>query len=416
MSATIDSTFGLRRQYELLREKPLALDLTRGKPSEEQLALSESMLTYTGTRSRDGADCRNYGGIEGLAEARELFGAYLGASPENTLVLGNSSLAIMHDIVAQAMMRPLPGVSYSWGEGISFGVRPKMLCPVPGYDRHFAINERFGIEMIPIPMTDTGPDMRAVVSALRDNKWVVGMWCTPKYSNPTGVTYSEKTCRHLARLPRKYSDLRIIWDLAYNAHDLTETPDELPNMLELCREAGHEDRVFVVGSTSKMTFAGSGLAMLAASKANIAWFKQGLSVRTIGPDKLNQLRHVHFLRDLEGIRAHMAKHRAILVSKFAAVDEILTRELAGTQLARWSEPHGGYFVSLWVTQGSAKRVVQLAADVGVKLTPAGAAFPYGKDPEDSHIRIAPTYPALADVRQAMEVLTLCIKLAAAEAA
>ena len=404
------TSLALRRRFEALKTLGLALDMTRGKPSAEQLALSEPMRTITDTQAGT-IDCRNYGGLEGLPEARALCAEYLGVRPEETLVLGNSSLTLMHDVFVQALLRPHPEIKGSWNDLRSLGLKPKMLCPVPGYDRHHAICAHFDIEMLPVPMRDDGPDVRMIVELLKGRPDIIGMWCIPKYSNPTGITYSEKVARVLAYLR---ADILIFWDLAYAAHDLRETPDEVPNILELCKEAHHEDRVFIFGSTSKITFAGAGISMLAASEKNIAWFKESLAVQTIGPDKLNQLRHVRFLKDMDGVRALMAKHRAIIRPKFETVNEVFRQQLGGRGIAQWSNPRGGYFISLYVQHGCAKRVVTLAAELGVKLTPAGAAFPYGNDPEDSHIRIAPTFPPLAEVRQAAEVVALCVQIAAEE--
>ncbi len=387
----------LRKRYEQFRAREFKLDLTRGKPSNEQLALSQAMLADQNVYAADGSDCRNYGYLEGLPEARRLFGEYLGIPAEHTFVLGNSSLALMHDLVVQTLLHTPK-------------IRPAMICPVPGYDRHHAICEKYRIKMLPVPLTNEGPDMGAVEKILMEEP-VMGIWCVPKYSNPSGITYSGKVCRQLATLKAR-RDFRIFWDLAYQVHDLTETPDELPNMFNLCGEARNEDRVFIIGSTSKITFASAGLAILAASKKNLEWFRQGLSVQTIGPDKLNQLRHVRFLKDMKGIRSLMAQNRRILKPKFDAVDEILTRELGGKGIASWNKPRGGYFVSLQVKRGCAKKVVALATDIGIKLTPAGAAFPHDKDPDDSHIRIAPTFPPLEEVRQAMEIVALCIQIAA----
>lgn len=400
----------LQKRFDSLKSQNLYLDMTRGKPCPEQLSLSWPMLRITSTHSKSDVDCWNYGHLEGLPEARQLFGEYLGVSAKNVFVLGNSSLAIMHDLVVQGMLRALPGGT-NWNTACAFGKPPIMLCPVPGYDRHHAIDERYGIDMTPIPMTDEGPDMDLVEKWAKD-PFVVGMWCTPKYSNPSGITYSADVCRRLASLEARNTSFRIFWDLAYQVHDLGETTDELPNMLELCRSYGNADRVFMIGSTSKITFAGGGIAVLAASERNLNWFKEGLSVQTIGHDKLNQLRHVKFLQSMDGIRILMARHREILKPKFDAVDEVLTEEIGGRNIASWNKPRGGYFVNLKVRSGCAKRVVELAGSLGVKLTPAGAAFPGGNDPDDSHIRIAPTYPSIEEVKRAMRVVGLCIQIAA----
>ena len=392
-----------RERYTLFRAMGLNLNLTRGKPSTEQLDICTKMLQYGGIRADDRSDCRNYGYLEGLPEARTLFGQYLGVPADNTFALGNSSLSIMHDLVVQMVLRPITD---------TLGENPTMICPVPGYDRHHAICEKYGIKMLTVQMKEDGPDMDVVQKLIEDNN-IIGMWCIPKYSNPSGITYSHEVCRKLARL-KAGKGFRLFWDLAYQVHDLEEVGDVLPNMFELCREAGNEDRVFLIGSTSKITFAGAGVAMLGASIRNLDWFGESLATQTIGPDKLNQLRHVRLLKDMEGIRQLMARHRRIIKPKFDAVGEILTRRLGGSGIAWWNKPRGGYFVSLYVEPGCAKLVVKLAAEIGVKLTPAGSAFPYDDDPNDSHIRIAPTYPPLDEVRQAMEAVAVCVQIAAEE--
>jgi DNA-binding transcriptional MocR family regulator len=400
----------LQRRYQDFKSRGLSLDMTRGKPSPEQLDLSLPMLKDDTYVSPSGDDCRNYGPIEGLKEARELFGAYLGMPPESTYVLGNSSLEIMYRLVGHAFVRALPGSTNSWRDLCAFGYTPTMLCPVPGYDRHHTICKVHGIDMIPVPLTERGPDMRVVRQWVKE-PWVVGMWCVPKYSNPAGTSYDPDIIRALAWL-KTVEHFRIFWDLAYQGHHLVDEGDELPNMLELCCEAGHEHRAFVLGSTSKMTFASSGLAMLAASEANLAWFREVLFASTIGQDRLSQLRHVRFLKDLDGIKLLMQRHRALIEPKFAAVNEVLSRELGSSNSVRWHMPRGGYFVSLYVP-GHASEVVRIAGELGVKLTPAGAAYPYG-DADDSHIRIAPTYPSVEEVHVAMEVVALAIRIATAK--
>ena len=391
----------------------LKLDMTRGKPSPEQLDLAEGMLALPGNRDHvadSGEDARNYGGLQGLPEARALFTGMLGA-PADRIVLGNnSSLALMHDCVAWAMLRRVPGGERPWSqEGeIAF------ICPVPGYDRHFAICEAFGIRMIPVPLTGAGPDVAQVAEIAADPA-VKGMWCVPQYSNPSGETYSDETVRGLAAMATGAADFRLFWDNAYSVHDLGDTPERVGNMLDACAEAGHPDRALVFASTSKITLAGAGLAALAGSPANVAWYMQAAQVRTIGPDKLNQLRHVRFLRDPAGIAAHMARHRALLAPKFAAVLDALERRLGGTGAARWTKPEGGYFISVDVTDGTASRVVSLAKEAGLALTGAGATWPHGRDPDDRSLRLAPTFPALEDVRLAAEGIAICILVAAVEA-
>lgn len=415
------SELPLRERYEQLRAMSLTLDMTRGKPCKEQLHLSAPMLTSWRAMSLvSEIDCRNYGALEGLPEARKLFGAYLGAPAENTYVLGNSSLAIIHDLILQMLLRRVPGESRAWDPHHSLRNRPVMLCLVPGYDRHFSICERYGIEMLAIPLRDDGPDMDAVEDALSGPKrWnIFGMLCTPIYSNPSGVTYSFEVCKRLADM-KTWPGFRIFWDLAYKEHHLGEEREELPDMLDLCRRAPHDrgehshtDRVFVIGSTSKITFAGAGLAILASSLENLAWYRESLFVQTIGGDKLNQLRHVEFLRSVDGIREHMSSHAAIIKPKFDAALEVFERELGGTGLATWTRPRGGYFITLRVKPGCARKTVELAAKIGVKLTPAGATHPYGKDSDDAWIRFAPTFPPLKEVALGAEAFAICLKMAA----
>ena len=400
---------GLRCTYAAAQALGLDLDMTRGKPSPEQLALSEPLLTLRNTHTTEGVDCRNYGGnLVGLAEARELFGNILGVSPSDVIVGGNSSLALMHDIIVQALLQGMHGEPWALGH------KPAFLCPVPGYDRHFAICERYGIIMIPIPMDEHGPNMRMVLEQVQDPS-VVGMWCVPKYSNPTGCTYSAKTVDHLAGMRPSNPRFRIFWDNAYAAHDLTDTHDVLSNIMESCRRYGTRDRAFIFGSTSKITFAGGGIAAVAMSERNREWYLDGLRCQTIGHNKLNQLRHVLFFAKVEGgIRGHMARHREILRPKFDTVEEALSTRLGDKpHIATWTRPRGGYFVSI-EAPGCARRVVELAASAGVKLTPEGATFPYGIDPDDSNIRIAPSFPTVEEVRTAMEIVALCIELAYAE--
>lgn len=398
--------------YAAFVARGLKLDMTRGKPSPEQLDLAEGMLALPGNRDHltdAGEDARNYGGLQGLPEARALFTGMLGAPIAQIVIGNNSSLALMHDALVYAMLRGVPGGAAPWSrEGeIAF------ICPVPGYDRHFAICEALGIRMIPVPLGPDGPDV-AEVTAIAADPAVKGMWCVPQYSNPGGETYSEATVRGLAAMPTGAPDFRLFWDNAYSVHDLGETPRRVANVLEACSAAGHPDRALVFASTSKITLAGAGLAALASSEANVAWYMRAAQVRTIGPDKLNQLRHVRFLRDRAGIAAHMAKHRALIAPKFTAVHEALERRLGSTGAARWTTPEGGYFISVDVPDGAAARVVMLAKEAGLALTGAGATWPYGRDPHDRNLRLAPTYPSLADVRTAAEGISICILLAAIE--
>ncbi|GAA0963939.1 aminotransferase class I/II-fold pyridoxal phosphate-dependent enzyme [Actinocorallia libanotica] len=402
-----------RQDYEAFKARGLKLDLTRGKPAPAQLDLSNGLLTLPGEgvyKSADGTDLRNYGGLTGLRELSEIFAEGLQVPAERLLALGNASLTIMHDTVVHALLNGVPGGTGRWldGERVAF------LCPVPGYDRHFAICERFGIEMIQVPMTGEGPDMDVVERLVAEDATIKGMWCVPKYSNPTGISYSDDVVRRLARMRTAAPDFRIFWDNAYAVHHLTDKPAEILDVLAEAEAAGNPDRVFVYGSTSKVTFAGAGVAFFGSSEANVKWMTGFLSKSTIGPDKINQLRHVQFLKDAEGLAAHMRKHAEIVRPKFDAVDRILTRELGGTGLAEWTKPEGGYFISLDVPEGCAKRVVQLAKEAGVALTPAGATHPHGVDPADRTIRIAPTFPVPAELDVAIEGLATCVRLAGYE--
>ncbi len=410
MSETLDQ---LRERYREYCDMGLALDMTRGKPSAEQLDLSNGMLGLLGPadfRSADGSDCRNYGGLDGLPEARRLFAEYLEVQQHEVLIGGNASLTLMHDIVARCMSHGTCDGAQPWGRLATC----RFLCPAPGYDRHFSICEHFGIEMLPVRMTEEGPDIEQIRTLAAEDPSIKGVWIVPKYSNPTGVTVSDRVVDELARMEVAATDFRILWDNAYAVHHLTDTPDMLKDLLAACRAAGKPNRAFVLGSTSKISFAGAGVAMLAASADNLAWLASHLKIQTIGPDKLNQLRHIRFFRDMEGIRAHMRRHAAILRPKFEAVLEILELELGDDPAARWSRPNGGYFISLDTPPGCARKVVSLAGQAGVKLTPAGATFPYGEDPADSNIRLAPSLPALDQIRQAMGIVALCVRIAALE--
>ena len=395
----------LRARYDAATERRLGLDMTRGKPCAEQLDLSLGMLERRDYRAADGTDCRNYGVLEGLPEARRLFAEILEVEPVEVIVGGNSSLALMHDTIVQALLKGMPDAPpWTAQPGVRF------LCPTPGYDRHFAICERFGIEMISIEMHGDGPDMDAVEELAGSDPSVKGLWCVPRYSNPTGATYSESVVERCARMQTAAPDFRIFWDNAYAVHHLVERPAPLRSILAACRAAGHPDRPFIFTSTSKISFAGGGVSAVAASPANLRHLLAGLSIQTIGHDKLNQLRHVQFFRDAAGVAAHMRRHAAILKPKFDAVAETLDRELGGTGVATWSRPEGGYFVSLDTLDGCAAKVVAMAAAAGVKLTQAGATFPYGQDPRDRNIRLAPSLPSLAEIRQAMELVALCVQI------
>ncbi|MEV0596274.1 aminotransferase class I/II-fold pyridoxal phosphate-dependent enzyme [Nonomuraea cavernae] len=396
-----------QRDYADLVQRGLSLDLTRGKPSPRQLDLSNDLLRLPASyRAADGTDGRNYGNLQGLPELRELFAPLLQVPAAQLVVGGNASLAMMHDTVVHALLSTVPGAVRRWVEEpeITF------LCPVPGYDRHFTICERLGITMVAVPMGADGPDMDVVERLVADDASVKGIWCVPKYSNPSGIVYSDETVRRLAAMETAAPDFRIFWDNAYAVHHLTDTPAELADLLALCAEHGHADRAFVYGSTSKVTLAGSGVAFFGSSPDNVAWFLANTGKQSIGPDKLNQLRHVEFLRDAEGVAAHMRRHAELIWPKFELVDRVLAKELGG--LATWTSPQGGYFISLEVPH--AGEVVAKAKAAGIALTPAGATHPYGTDPGDSTIRIAPTYPDLEELEQAIAGLAVCVRLVAEE--
>jgi aspartate/methionine/tyrosine aminotransferase len=403
----------LTARHAAYRRRGLALDLTRGKPCPEQLDLSLEMLTCVderGFRAADGTDCRNYGGLDGLPEAKRLFADLMGVEVEEIVIGGNASLSLMYDTLLRAMVKGVGPDLPPWGRL----PRVRFLCPSPGYDRHFSICEHLGMELIPVSMDDRGPDMAQVERLAAEDEAIKGIWCVPRYSNPTGVVYDPDVVARLAAMPTRAADFRIFWDDAYAVHHLVDTPPPLPDILEACRLAGHPDRVLLFASTSKITFPGSGVALMAGSRRNMDFVRREMFFQTIGPDKLNQLRHVRFLKDREGIAAHMRRHAAILKPKFAAVQATLARELEGAGIARWSCPQGGYFISFDTLPGCARRVVQLAGEAGVKLTPAGATFPLGRDPEDRNIRIAPTFAPLADIGPAMEILAVSTQLAALE--
>ena len=398
----------LAAEYDAYKARNLKLDMTRGKPSSAQLDLSNELnviLAPSDHAAVDGTDVRNYGGVDGLPEMKVLFGELLSAPAANVVVGGNSSLQIMHDTVVRALLHGVPGGTGPW-----LSQKAKFLCPVPGYDRHFAICQHHGIEIVNVGMNDEGPDLDAIEPLVASDSSIKGIWCVPKYSNPTGVTYSDTVVARLAGMKAAAPDFRIFWDNAYVVHDLYDTSSPLSNILDACKRAGNENRPLVFGSTSKISFAGAGVAAMAASAANVADAKKHLSFQTIGPDKTSQLRHVRFFKDLAGIRAHMQKHAAVIRPKFEVVESIFTKELGGLGIARWTEPRGGYFVSLDTEKGCAARVVKLADEAGVKLTSAGATFPYGKDPDDRNIRIAPTLPPLQQVELAMQVVALCVKI------
>ena len=401
------------RRYEAFKSKRLQLNMARGKPCAKQLDLALGVLEALHARSEfansNGDDCRNYGVWNGLPEMRAIFSDMLGV-PADQIVLGNnSSLQMMFDCISQGYTHGFGGCE-PWCKQ----KKVKFLCPVPGYDRHFAVTEYFGIEMIPVPMLKTGPDMDILEELVNKDEAVKGCWCVPKYSNPTGITYSDETVRRFAALRPAAKDFRVIWDNAYCVHDLTDTPDTLLNLYEECMKQGTEDFVFFFASTSKISFPGAGVSALAGSPKNIADIKKRISAQTIRPDKLNQLRHILFLHDISGVQELMQGHRKILEPKFHLVEQALEKELGNLGIAKWSKPNGGYFVNLDVMNGCAKRVVSLCKEAGVILTDAGATFPYSADPNDSNIRIAPTFPPEEELTQAMELLCICVQLAASE--
>jgi DNA-binding transcriptional MocR family regulator len=412
-----DDITGITRQlqddYNTFQKKALKLDLTRGKPSPAQLDLSAGLLALPGEKdylADGGVDCRNYGGLQGLLEVRQLFAAMMAAPPEQIVAANNSSLALMHDVIVYALLKGTCDSTTPWAKSGDLA----FLCPVPGYDRHFKICEDYGIRMIPVRLTDEGPDMDEVERLVANDGSIKGMWCVPKYSNPTGTVYSDRTIERLAAMHTAAPDFRLFWDNAYAVHHLTEEPIEIANILDLCAQHHHPNRAFVFASTSKITLPGAGLALFAASPDNVKWFLTRLTPRTIGPEKLNHLRHVRFLKAPAAIGRLMEQHRALIAPKFQKVLEIFEKKLTGIPGVNWTVPKGGYFISLEVPDGCATRIVALAKAAGVVLTPAGATHPYGKDPEDRIIRIAPTFPALSEVEQAAEGVAICVLLAAAE--
>lgn len=401
----------LKKEYADIKSQGLKLDMSRGKPAPEQLDLSMDMLKQVigvcDCKAENGLDCRNYGVLDGIPECKRLFSEMLGVPNENIILGGTSSLALMFDYITQCMITGAGAEPWSRQGEIKF------ICNVPGYDRHFSICEYYGIKMISVPLLSDGPDIEKIDELIKDPS-VKGMFCVPKYSNPSGITYSDEKVRALAALRPAANDFRVIWDNAYAVHDLNNTPDRLLNIFETCKKYGTQDNFVEFTSTAKISFPGGGVSCIAASDKNVKMILDRLGMQTICYDKLNQLRHVKFFKDLDGIKAHMRKHAAIIEPKFSIVIEAFERELADSGLASWTKPNGGYFISLDTLNCSAKRVGELCRSLGVVLTSVGATYPYGRDPEDKNIRIAPTFPSVEDMKKAAEVLCLCIKLATIE--
>ena len=400
----------LEKEYEDAKGKGLKLDMSRGKPSVAQLDMGMDIFDVLNSQSdmtsMEGVDVRNYGVLDGLAEAKQMMADIMGVKAENVIIYGNASLNIMYDAVSSAVTHGVMGCT-PWCRLD----KVKFLCPVPGYDRHFAITQHFGIEMITVPMTDKGPDMDIVEKLVAEDEAIKGIWCVPKYSNPQGISYSDDTVRRFARLRPAAKDFRIYWDNAYTIHHLYDwEQDHILEILAACKRAGNPDLAYKFASTSKISFPGSGIAAIAASQNNLVDIKKQLCIQTIGHDKVNQLRHVRFFGGIHGMMVHMKYHADILRPKFEAVDEILKRELDGLGIGTWTTPRGGYFMSFDSLEGCAKKIVSRCKKAGLIMTKAGATFPYGKDPQDSNIRIAPSYPPLDDLRLAMELFALCVKL------
>ena len=403
----------LNAQYESECARGLSLDMSRGKPSPEQLDLSNGLLTILNgedARAENGFDVRNYGVLQGIPEARRLIAELCGVESDNVIIGGTASLEVMYNALMRAVTFGVADGKTPWGRQGKI----KFLCPAPGYDRHFGMTQDLGIEMINIKMTDDGPDMDEVERLVKSDASIKGIWCVPKYSNPDGITYSADTVRRIAALEPAADDFRVFWDNAYIVHDLSDAPDELLNIFDLTRGTKNEDLVYMFVSTAKMTFPGAGISAFISSKNNVAHALAHMKYQTISYDKINQLRHVRFLKNAEGVREHMKRHAAILRPKFFIVLDTLKSELSGLDVAKWREPRGGYFVSLYAMRGTAKRVYGLCKNAGVTLTTVGATYPYGVDPDDSNIRIAPSYPSESDLKNAARILCLCVKIAAAE--
>ncbi len=404
----------LQKKYEDYKNMGLSLNMARGKPSSEQLDLSQPLLDSLKSTdsylSDDGTDCRNYGGFDGIVECKHLFADILETEPDNVFVGGNSSLNMMFDTISCFMTASIYDDTLPWHD-----VKDrKFLCPVPGYDRHFGVTGYFGFEMIPVPMNDDGPDMDVVEKLVSEDESIKGIWCVPKYSNPTGITYSDEVVKRFAALKPAAKDFRIMWDNAYAIHDVNDTPDTLLSIIDECKKTGNVDLPILFCSTSKITFSGAGVAALAASPLNMKVLKKRLTYATIGYDKLNMLRHSRFFKNFDGLKNHMEKHKKLLAPKFKTVIDSLDNELKDAGIASWTNPNGGYFVSVDVYNGTADRVVELCKNAGVVLTGAGATFPYGNDPQNKNIRIAPSFPTVEELQSAMDIFCVCAKLAALE--
>ena len=404
----------LAAAYEDAKGKGLKLDMSRGKPSIAQLNMAMDFMDVINSesdmRTEDGVDVRNYGVLDGIPESKRLMADIMGVNADNVIVCGNASLTIMFDTVARSMTHGVLG-STPWCKLDQV----KFLCPVPGYDRHFSIMEYFGIEMINVPMTPNGPDMDMVERLVAQDESIKGIWCVPKYSNPQGYSYSDETVKRFAALKPAAADFRIYWDNAYAVHHLyDDRQDEILDILTECEKAGNADMVYVFGSTSKVTFAGAGIAAVASSKANLDAIRKSMTIQTIGYDKINQLRHVRYFKNFEAVKAHMRKHAEIMRPKFETVLRILDNELGGLGIGQWTRPNGGYFISFDAMEGCAKAIVSKCKEAGMVLTGAGATYPYGKDPKDSNIRIAPTFPTTEEMEMATELFVLCVKLVSVE--
>lgn len=401
-------------EYKKFQDMNLKLDMSRGKPDTEQLNLSEEMITALAhddtVKSEEGIDCRNYGGLSGIIETKRLISSMVGNVPENVIIYGNSSLNVMYDTVARSMTHGVNG-STPWCKLD----KVKFLCPVPGYDRHFSITEYFGIEMVNIPLNSDGPDMDIVEKLVSSDESIKGIWCVPKYANPTGISYSDEVVKRFASLKPAAADFRIYWDNAYAVHHLyDDKQDELLDIISECEKAGNPDMVYEFCSTSKITFPGSGVAAIVTSEKNREYILRQLTIQTIGHDKLNQLRHCHFFRDIDDVKEHMRKHADIMRPKFEVIEKIFDEELGGLGIAEWTKPNGGYFISFNAMKGCAKKIVGMCKDAGVVLTGAGATYPYCNDPDDSNIRIAPSYPLKDELIEACKIFVLCVKIVSIE--